>query len=263
MNRKLIGSALLAIVALVPLAGCSDDDDNPLRPEAATARVQVIHNAADPAAASVDIWIDDEKAIDNFAFRAATPYLDLPAGVEFVIGVAPSTSTSADDALATFPVTLAEDGTYVVIANGVLAPAEFEANPNSRATGFTLLVKDMAREASSTAGQVQFFALHGATDAPIVDVIARGVATLVADAGYADMTGYVTVPPGSYTLDVTPGSDNATVVASFTADLSGLGGGAAVVFASGFLSPVNDKNGPGFGLFAALPNGTVVAFPAI
>ncbi len=263
MNRKLLGSLFILAAALMPLVGCSDDDDDPMAPADPMARVQVIHNAADPGAATVDIWIDNEKAIDNFEFREATPYLDLPAGVEFVIGVAPGNSDGADDALATFPVTLDDGGTYVAIASGVLAPANFEANPNGESTAFTLLIKDLAREASTTAGQVQFFALHGATDAPLVDVIARGVATLVPDARYKDTTGYVTVPPASYILDVTPGADNTTIVASFTADLSGLGGGAAVVFASGFLSPGNDQNGPAFGLFAALPNGTVVTFPAL
>lgn len=263
MNRKLILGALAATFALVPLAGCSDDDDNPVRPQPATARVQIIHNAADPAAASVDIWVNGARALDDFAFRAATPYLDLPAGVNLEIGVAPGTSTSAAQALATFDVTLADGGTYVVIANGVLDPADFAGNPDAVSTGFTLFVKDLARETASSGSVVEFFALHGATDAPTVDVIARGVATLVPDAGYGDLTGYVSVPPGVYTLDVTPGNDNATVVASFQADLSGLAGGAAVVFASGFLSPADDQNGPAFGLFAALPNGTVVAFPAL
>ena len=56
---------------------------------------------------------------------------------------------------------------------------------------------------------------------------------------YGDITNYITVPPASYILDVTPGNDNSTIVASFEADLSGLGGGAAVVFASGFLNPTS------------------------
>lgn len=263
MNRKLLTSTLMALVALAPLTGCSDDDDNPGRPAQATARVQVIHNAADPAAATVDVWINGDRAIDNFAFRTATPFIDLPAGVNIEIGVAPGNSSMASQALATFDVNLVANGTYVVIANGVLNPSAFQANPNGEVTAFTLFVKSLAREAAVAAGSVEFFALHGATDAPIVDVIARGVTALVPDAGYGDLTGYVAVPPAVYTLDVTPGADNTTVVASFQADLSGLAGGAAVVFASGFLSPANDQNGPAFGLFAALPNGTVVAFPAI
>ena len=120
----------------------------------------------------------------------------------------------------------------------------------------------LAREAAVDPSLVEFFALHGATDAPTVDVIARGVATLVDDAAYGDMPPSFAVPAASYTLDITPAMDNNTVVASFTADLSGLAGGAAVVFASGFLAPMNNQNGPAFGLFAALPDGNVVALPA-
>ncbi|MFZ0389707.1 MAG: T9SS type A sorting domain-containing protein, partial [Calditrichia bacterium] len=73
-------------------------------------------------------------------------------------------------------------------------------------------------------------------------------------------TGYISVPPASYTLDVTPANDNNTVVASFQADLSGLGGGAAVVFASGFLNPMANQNGESFQILAALPDGMVVPF---
>ena len=105
--------------------------------------------------------------------------------------------------------------------------------------------------------------MHGATDAPAVDVIARDVATLVDNAAYTDMTDYIPVPAASYILDVTPAEDNRTIVASFTADLSGLAGGSAVVFASGFLDPAANQNGEAFGIYAALANGTVVAFPSL
>jgi Domain of unknown function (DUF4397)/Secretion system C-terminal sorting domain len=229
---------------------------------AQTAELQVIHNAADPAAASVDVYVNGTLTLNNFAFRTATPFLTVPAGVQLNIGVAAGNSMSVSDTLKNFQVTLVSGQRYVAIANGVLNPANFATNPESQSTAFTLFLKDNVRNMASGMSDVDFVAIHGASDAPGVDVIARNVATLVNDAIYGAITGYITVPPSNYILDVTPAAGS-PIVASFQADLSTLGGGSAVVFASGFLTPSANQNGPAFGLFAALANGTVVAFPAV
>jgi hypothetical protein len=104
---------------------------------------------------------------------------------------------------------------------------------------------------------------HGATDAPTVDVRIRGfnLFPLVNDITYGEFSGYRYLLPRSYTLDITPGNSS-TVVASFQANLNGLGGKSAIVFASGFLAPGGNQNGPAFGLYAALASGDVVALPA-
>jgi hypothetical protein len=230
-------------------------------PATSTARLQVIHNAADPAAATVDVYVNGSILLDDFAFCTATPYVDVPAGVALNIGIAPGNSTSVSDTLKNFEVTLANGETYLAVANGVLAPANFAANPDGRSTAFTLFLQDQMAETASNLSDVDFRVVHGASDAPAVDVIARRVATLVDNAAYGDLTAYLTVPAASYTLDVTPATAS-PIVASFLADLSSLGGGSAVVFASGFLDPSGNQNGEAFGLFAALANGTVVPFPA-
>lgn len=225
------------------------------------ARLQVIHNAADPGAASVDVYLNGNLLLDDFAFRTATPFIDAPAGVALNVGIAPPTSTSVNDTLVNIPLTLQGGETYIAIANGVLTPPAFAANPDGRATAFQLLIKTAALESASTLTDVSFSVLHGATDAPIIDVLVDGPTNLVHDAGYTDITNYITVPAADYLLDITPGSNNGVIVASFNAPLSTLGGGSAFVFASGFLDPTVNQNGPAFGLFAALANGTVVAFP--
>ncbi len=231
----------------------------PLNP-ISTARLQVIHNAADPGAATVDVYLNGALALDDFAFRTATPFIDVPAGVTVNIGIAPPTSASVNDTIVNIPVIFTNGQTYVAVANGVLAPANFAANPNGVSTAFTLLLQQNVRENAVNPTEVDFIAIHGASDAPTVDVLARNVATLVDDATYTDITPYISVPNASYILDVTPGNDNSTIVASFTADLSTLAGGSAVVFASGFLDPSTNQNGEAFGLFAALADGTVVPF---
>ncbi|MDZ7265584.1 MAG: DUF4397 domain-containing protein, partial [candidate division KSB1 bacterium] len=230
--------------------------------QAQTARLQVIHNAADPAANKVDIYLNGSKLLDDFAFRAATPFIDAPANQELSIGVAPATSSSASDIIANFKVTLGVGKKYIAVANGVLNPSQFASNPDGKNTAFNLFIKEDAQESAMTSGNVEFAVMHGATDAPAVDIVARGVATLVDNAPYTAITNYLSVPAADYTIDIKDASGTVTV-ATFNAPLSGLANGAAFVFASGFLTPSANQNGAAFGIFAALPNGNVIELPAI
>ncbi len=228
-------------------------------PAVSQARLQVIHNAADPAAATVDVYLNGALLKDNFAFRTATPYIDAPAGVLLNIGIAPGNSTSVTDTLKNFQATLENGKTYVAIANGVLTPGSFAANPDAISTAFTLFIQDAMRESALLPGDVDLRVVHGSTDAPTVDVLAQGVVTpLVDDASYSDITPYLSVAPGNYILNITPGNNNALIVASFSANLTSLAGGAAVVLASGFLDPATNQNGPAFVLMAVLPDGQVI-----
>ena len=67
--------------------------------------------------------------------------------------MAPGTSESAEDVIATFPVTLAPNETYVAIANGVLDTTMFAANPDMKDIALTLFAKGGAREAAMKASR--------------------------------------------------------------------------------------------------------------
>jgi hypothetical protein len=219
---------------------------------AQTADVQVIHNSPDPAAVAVDIYIGDDLAVPGFGFREATPVLALPAEVELVIGVAPGGSSGPGDIIAAFPVTLAAGGAYVVMATGVLDPA-LPGNPEGEDTAFTLKIFD-GLQTTAMGGKVNVLAYHGSPDAPTVDVQVSAGPVLFDDLTYGFFGGYLEAPAADLVLEVTPGGDNDTVVAAYGAPLSALEGLGVVVFASGFLG----GESPAFGLFVALPDGTVV-----
>lgn len=248
MKRMLLTSC----IALMAVSGFSQ-----------TARVQVIHNSADPAARFVDVYLDDALLLNDFKFRTATPYVDAPAGVPITIGIAPSTSDGPEDAIANFTYTLAADEKYVIVANGVLDPGAFAANPDAVSTAFNLFVKSGTREAALDPANLDFIFFHGATDAPTVDAIARDVATVVDNAQYTQFTDYVSVAPDKYFIDVTPGDMPSTIVATGRAFLDNAGGAAAVIFASGFLDVEANPGGKAFKLFYALPDGTVKALPFV
>jgi len=212
-------------------------------PVSPVARVQIIHNSPSP---TVDIYANGGLLLDDLAFRTASEFIFVDAGVEINIGVALDNSTSVTDTLVNFPVVFENGKTYVVAADGIVGDDDFP---------FTLHVNDMGQEAASDEESVAFAALHGSPGAPNVDVDIRTVGTIIENLPYGSYTGYLEADPGLYYLDVRA-AGSPDIVATFEADLSGLGGGAATVFASGILG-----GDPGFGLFAALPDGTVAEFP--
>ncbi len=234
-----------------------------MQAQAQNARVQVIHNAPDPAVKFVDVWADvagmPMQLLNNFEFRTATSYINLPAGVDIRIGFADSSSQNISDTISGLGLTvnLTANETYVVLAQGNVGSG-FASNPDGVNNGFGLNIFAGARETANTPGNVDFIINHGSPDAITVDVKVQGTSTLLADdIRYLDFAPYVSVPQGRYILDVTPGNSN---FAAFTIDanLNGLAGGSAVVFASGYLDPSANNNGPAFGIFAALADGSVV-----
>jgi len=204
-------------------------------------RLQIIHNSPEP---TVDIYIDGDLAVNDLAFRNATPFIDIETRIPYEIAVAPANSQSAADAIAVFDNVTFEDGkAYVVFATGVVGNAT---------TPFGLRIFDAARERSENAANVDLLLYHGAPDAPEVDVVAAGVGVIFDNIAYGEFSAdYLSVPAATYTLNVTPSTDNTVIVKSYTAPLQGLAGGAGVAFATGFLA-----DEPTFGVWVALPDGT-------
>lgn len=233
--------ALPAGGALVPLPAAT----------VPTARVQVIHNSADLAAAQVDVWLNNTLLLDDLAFRTATPFVDVQAGVPFDISVALPTSIDTSGALAKYTYTLEEGGRYVLVANGIVSQSGYvPLQP------FNIYVQADAREVSNDPTEVDVLVFHGSTDAPMVDVVETGVGagTIVNGLSYGDFAGYLELPEADFELTL---ENSGAPIAAYSAPLAtlGLAGNAITVLASGFLDPAMNNGGPDFGLWVALPGG--------
>jgi hypothetical protein len=86
-------------------------------------RVQVIHNSPDAAAATVDIWVNGAKAVEDLDFREATSFVTLNSGTTNV-GIAPGTSTVITDTIANFTFNLMMNTTYIIVADGTLSGSQ-------------------------------------------------------------------------------------------------------------------------------------------
>ena len=116
--------------------------------------VQVIHHAR--AAGAVDVYVDDDRLLDDVAFQTATPYLPLPIGTHKIDVVA---AADADNArpLWTSTMLMRSSSNHVFIAI-------------DRPDSFDVLVQSKARRVANTDG-VEFFFIHDVPDAPLLDLI--------------------------------------------------------------------------------------------
>lgn len=212
---------------------------------AQTARLQVIHNSPDP---TVDVYVNNLLVLNDIAFRNASPFVDVPAGLPLQIGIAPSTSTSPADIIFKETVTLESGKTYIAAASGTVY------NP---ATPFQLRIDENAREAATDPGKTDIKILHGALNTPTVDIDTWLQHDLLVDSLiYGRYSDYISLAPGVYDLSVRAVNDQ-NVIGRFRADLRALAGKSACIFTSGILG-----NSPAFGLYAALADGTVMRLEA-
>jgi hypothetical protein len=224
------------------------------------ARLQLIHNSPDPALDTVDVYVGDSLFVDNFAFRQATPFRNLPAETDFLVGFAPANSTSAADTFVAFTAFFESDMKLVGLVSGVWDTTQFTPNPSGRSIYLDVFGTDSAREVSQTPGQVEFFVYHGAPDVPAIDVVIDGLTFFFDDLVYTDATDYAWVSPVSYIFQLYDSTSTGRI-RSFQVDLSAYADSAVTIFASGFLHPAVNQNGPELGLYLAEANGQVVEFP--
>lgn len=216
-----------------------------------TARVQLIHNSADAAADKIDLYVNGVLDIEDLAFRTATPFEDVPAGVDINLVITPA-NTPIENGV---PITVKfENGkTYVVVAAGNISTTGYDP-----VKPFNLFVYDLGREAAVNPANVDLLAFHGSTDAPLVSVWETGVGNeqLIQNFDFGKFSGYISLPLNDYILEIRDAAGSSKL-AAYKASLSALSlqGKALTVLASGFLNPANNSDGPAFGLFVATADG--------
>ncbi len=219
---------------------------------AQTARLQAVHNSPNTLVANIDVWAvvagNSQKVFDDFAYRTASPFINVVAGLPVTLAFAPANSTAITDTFLSLstPITFTNGESYYLIAYG----------PNVNLT--------LISGALETSPNPQLAALafsHGVSDAPAVDVNVRGIPQTVFDnIAFGDFDGYVGLPAGTYLVDVYD-STSTTRLKTYYAPLATAVGSAALVFASGYFAPASGQ--PAFAVFAALPSGMVIQLPEV
>jgi len=177
------------------------------------------------------------------------------------VGIAPGNSTGPADIIASFDLNLDANGSYIVVANGIVSATGY-----TPAQPFTLDVFAAAQEEAAVATNTDVLVMHGSTDAPVVDVaeISVPAGTIVNDLAYGSFAGYLELGTADYAIQVQ--TSTGAPVATYAAPLAtlNLDGAALTVLASGFLDPGVNSNGPAFGLYVALPaGGALIPLPLI
>lgn len=214
-RTKYLAMAALAALSVGLLAGCSDDDDNPVAPTPQSqSRVMAIH--ASPDAPAVDLLVDGVVAGSGLAFPANTGYLGVDAGTRNVKVNVSGTATTVIDA--NLPVAAGQ--TYSVFANGPVA-----------SIGALVVADDLTAPAAGKA-HVRF--VHLSPDAPAVDVAVAGGPVVFADQSYQEYTAFAPVDAGTYDFEVRP--TGTATVALAVPGVTLQAGKIYTVFARGFLS---------------------------
>jgi hypothetical protein len=223
-------------------------------------QVQFVHNSADVTADTVDIYINGAKALTNFAFRTATPFMTMDAGVPYSIAVAPKGSANVGAAFYTQTLTFDSSANHYVIANGVRNTAQYVANPNGRNIAFKFHTYSGARKLANNSKNTDLLYFHGATDLAATTIIGVGqVQFLSKNDAYGDFHGYAIHSAQDNIMYPIRDAVTDTIIKTVYGNLATHQGKAGLVFASGFskANSTTNQNGDTLILFVAWEDGDV------
>lgn len=200
--------------------GTDDHEEDMEDHDDATGTLRVAHLS--PDAPNVDVYVDGDPVLEDVPFRAVSDYLELePAEYEIMITAAGDMDTVVFDE--TVPV---DEGDYTAAALGELAD---ETQPFE--------VSIFEDDLSDPGDDARVRVVHASPDAPAVDVtVEESGDAIVEEAAFGDAAP-VTVPAGSYTLEIRPATEDndGDVVATFPVELEA--GTVYSAFALGYLEP--------------------------
>jgi hypothetical protein len=211
MRTSLFTAGAVAIAAALTLAG-------PAQAAESDAQLSVLHGVP---GLTVDVWVNGERTLDNFAPGTLAGPLALPAGAYDLAITAADAADASAPVIGPVKVTLAASGNYTAVAN-------LDAEGKPTANFFT---NDVSR---LEPGKGKLTVRHTAA-APAVDVLAGGAPVI---SGLAN--------PDEETLTLDPGTLSAAVAAAGTttpvigpADVTVAEGTHTVVYAWGSLADSN------------------------
>lgn len=177
--RYLVAPIAVAFIALGSLAGT-----HVARAQTAnTGQVRVVHMS--PGAPNVDVLVDGKVAIQNLAFKQASPYAALPAG-SHQVAVAAAGKDDQPLLTTTLPVDAGKSVTVVAVGT----PDQLKLQ----------VVQDDNTPPPSGQAKVRIF--HASPDAGPVDVGVAGGPTLIQNLAFPNASNYLTVPAGTYNVQV-------------------------------------------------------------
>ncbi|MFU8868747.1 DUF4397 domain-containing protein [Natronococcus sp.] len=203
--------------------GEHEDDERPADdaaddPAAVSAAVRVAHFS--PDAPNVDVLVDDEQVLADVPFGAVSPYLELEPGT-YTVAI---TAAGDPEAVVFEDEVEVGDGFATIAAIGELEAETFRPE-------ILVDAEPLPEDAEADAAFVRV--AHFSPDAPAVDIYADEE-PLVENVSFEDVSEYLAVPAGAYTLSVRPaGEDEA--VASFDVDLEAES--ITTGYAIGYLEP--------------------------
>lgn len=234
--------------------------------KAQPAQVQFIHNSADVNLDSVDIYVGDNKEVDDLNFRDATGIRVVEADTQLSVALAPGNSSSIDDTVARTQTTFGSGSTNAIMISGVENPANYAANPDNANIELQFFI-NRNMSVSGQQDNLTTTVFHGATDVPVVDILANLQAPQVLNnMSYGDYTFYVPLSVGQfadYRFDLRDSDNGNYLHTAYTNLPESLSGQAAIAFASGFADTAANQGGASLALMVALPNGTTFEIPAM